>query len=100
MLPGKPGFTRVDLLDGTVQVGGASVENEPAYQIHVTILQDVKGKAEPHAAVTTIERPPTDWAADFPSEGFAKGPCLLVGHEVQLKPHFSAFTWVQYMDIA
>ncbi len=99
MLPGKPGFTRVDLLDGTVQVGGESVPEEPPYQIHVTILQHVTGQEEPHAAVATLERPPTDWAANFPSEGFGKGGCVLVGHEVQLEPHFSAFTWVQYMDI-
>jgi hypothetical protein len=99
VLPGKPGFTRVDLLDGTVQIGGESVPNEPPYQIHVTILQNVQGR-EPHAAVTTLERPATDWAADFPSDGFAKGGCVLVGQEVQLEPHFSTFTWVQYMEIA
>jgi hypothetical protein len=99
VLPGKPGFTRVDLLDGTVQVGGESVPNEPAYQIHVTVVQKVQGK-EPHTAATTLERPATDWAADLPSDGFAKGGCVLVGLEVQLEPHFSTFTWVQYMEIA
>jgi hypothetical protein len=99
VLPGKPGFTRVDLINGTVQVGGESVEDEPPYQIHVTILQHLKGHEKPHAAVATLERPSNDWSADFPSEGFAKGACIVVGHEVQLEPHFSAFTWVQYMDI-
>jgi hypothetical protein len=97
-LPGKPGFTRVDLLNGTVQVGGKSVPEEPPYQIHVTILQKADGQER--AAVTTLgPDPPIDWQADFPSEGFGKGGCVLIGHEVQLKPNFSTFTWVQYMEI-
>jgi hypothetical protein len=98
VLPGKPGFTRVDLLDGFVQVGGKSVPDEPPYQIHVTILQKVDGQ-EPRAAVTTLEQPAIDWEASFPSKGFGKGGCVLIGHEVQLEPNFSTFTWVQYMEI-
>jgi hypothetical protein len=98
-LPGKPSFSRVDMLNGTVQVGGKSDEHEPPYQIHVTLLQDVPGKEDPHAAVDTLERPASVWEANFPSDGFILGPCVLVGHEIAFKPNFSAHTWVQYMDI-
>lgn len=98
MLPGKPGFTRVDLIDGTVKVSGASVEGDRAYEIHVTILQDANG-GKPHSAVMTLEGPPTDWEADFDSKGFDKGRCVVIGHEVQHEPQFSTHTWVQYMDI-
>ena len=91
-MPGKPSFTRVDMLDGIVQVGGQSDE-EPPFQVHVTLLQ------EPHAAGGTLESPPKVWQADLPSDGFQKGPCVVVGHEIAFTPNFSAHTWIQYMKI-
>ena len=91
-MPGKPSFTRVDMFDGTVQVGGKS-EEEPPFQVHVTLLQ------EPQAAAATLESPPKVWQADFPSDGFQKGPCVVVGHEIAFKPNFSAHTWIQHMKI-
>jgi hypothetical protein len=99
VLPGKPSFTRVDLLNGTVQVGGESDEDVTPYQIHVTLLQDVKGQNEPHGAATTLDLPPSVWEANLPSEGFSKGRCVAIGNEISLTPHFSAHTWVEYMNI-
>jgi hypothetical protein len=99
VLAGKPGFTRVDMLGDRVQVGGASVPGDRAYEIHVTLLQDADGDGKPHTALTTLERPATDWEANFDSKGFAKGPCMVIGHEIQFDPQFSTHTWVQYMDI-
>ena len=100
-MPGKPGFTRVLLMGGTLKVCGGSVEDEHPYQIHVTILQKLDGQGEPRVAVTTLKSPTTDWEADFDAEkmGFTKGDCVVVGHEVQLDPQFSTHTWVQYMEI-
>ena len=99
MLPGKPSFTRADLLGATVQVGGESEEGDTLYQIHVTLLQDADGQEEPCSAQDELDNPARVWAANFPSDGFTKGPCVVVGHEIQLVPHFSAHTWVEYMVI-
>jgi hypothetical protein len=99
VVPGKPGFTRVDLLNGTVHVIGASVPGDTPYEIHVTILQNVAGQEEPRTAGTKLDLPTSDWQATFPSDGFTKGGCVAVGHEIQLKPHFSTHTWVQYIEI-
>jgi hypothetical protein len=99
VLPGKPSFTRVDMVGGTVQVAGKSDADETPHLVHVTLLQDVDGQEEPHSAETTLELPASDWEANFKSDGFRRGPVVVIGHEISVKPHFSAHTWVEYMDI-
>jgi hypothetical protein len=98
-LGGKPSFTEVHLLGDTVQVGGKSDDAELPDQVHVTLLQNVEGEVVPHAVDMTLESPPSDWDANFSSKGFKRGPAIVIGHEISLKPHFSAHTWVEYVDI-
>jgi hypothetical protein len=98
-LGGKPSFTEVHLLGDTVQVGGKSDDAELPVQVHVTLLQDADGDAVPHTAETTLMTPTGDWDANFSSQGFSKGPAVVIGVEVAVKPHFSTHTWVEYVTI-
>jgi hypothetical protein len=100
-VPGKPGFTQITLMNGSVQVVGESPEKLPLpHSVHVTLVQEsATGDGPSHVAEGPVDAPAHSWHASLPSEGFRKGPAFAVGYEISLEPQFSVTTWYQVKNI-
>lgn len=100
-MPGKPGFTHITLMNGSVQVVGESPKDLPLpHSVRVTLVQEsATGDGPSHVAEGPVDAPAHDWHASLPSEGFRKGPALAVGYEISLLPQFSVTTWYQVKNI-
>ena len=100
-MAGKPGFTHITLMNGSVQVVGKSPEDlPPPHSVRVTLVQEsATGDGPSHVAEGPVDAPAHDWHATLPSEGFRKGPALVVGWEISFLPQFTVTTWQQVKDI-
>jgi hypothetical protein len=100
-LPGKPGFTKIELTNGSVQVVGRSPADSPLpHAVRVTLAQArAAGEGASHVAEGPVDATAHDWHATFPSAGFSKGPAFAVGYEICIQPQFSVTTWYQVMNI-
>jgi len=98
---GKPGFTQITLMNGAVQVVGESPKDQPLpHSVHVTLVQESeRGDGPSGFAEGPVDSPAHDWHATFPSEGFRKGPALVVGWEISFQPQFFVTTWQQVKNI-
>jgi hypothetical protein len=98
---GKPGFSHITLMNGSVQVVGESPKDLPLpHSVHVTLVQEsATGEGPSHIAEGPVDAPAHDWHASLPSDGFRKGPALVVGWEISFLPQFSVTTWQQVKDI-
>jgi hypothetical protein len=100
-VPGKPGFNHITLMNGSVQVVGESPEDLPLpHSVHVTLVQEsATGDGPSLVAEGPVDAPAHNWHASLPSEGFRKGPALVVGWEISFLPQFTVTTWQQVKDI-
>ena len=100
-MPGKPGFTHITLMNGSVQVVGESPKDLPLpHSVHVTLVQESeRGDGPSGFAEGPVDSPAHDWHATFPSEGFRKGPALVVGWEISFQPQLFVTTWQQVKNI-
>jgi hypothetical protein len=88
-------------MNGSVQVVGESPEELPLPDsVRVTLVQEsATGDGPSRVAEGPVDAPAHNWHASLPSEGFRKGPALVVGWEISLLPHFSVTTWQQVKNI-
>ena len=100
-MPGKPSFTHITLMNGSVQVVGESPEELPLpHSVRVTLVQEsATGEGASQFAEGPVDAPAHNWHASLPSEGFTKGPALVVGCEISFLPQFSVTTWHQVKNI-
>jgi len=98
---GKPSFTHITLMNGSVQVVGKSPEELPLpHSVRVTLVQEsANGDGPSSFAEGPVDAPAHNWHATLPSEGFRKGPALVVGWEISFLPQFSATIWQQVKNI-
>ena len=96
-MPGKPSFTHITLMNGSVQVVGESPAELPLpHSVRVTLVQEsATGEGPSQFAEGPVDAPEHNWHASLPSEGFRKGPALVVGCEISFLPQFSVTTWHQ-----
>jgi hypothetical protein len=96
-MPGKPGFTDVQIVGDKVRVGGTSdADVSDVVDIRVTLVQGKRIAAGP---VTQIA---TDWKAELPvrdpAGDFQKGEAVAFGVETRSENLFT-MTWTETVTI-
>ena len=86
-MPGKPSFTEITLMNGSFKLVGSRRGSAAPRSARVTLAQESATGEGPSAfAEGPVDALGHTWAASLPSEGFRKGPALVVGCAIFFLP--------------